>query len=68
MFVVDLIHEIGHAIRISHSDVQVLAVFAYYNGKIEVSNDDVLGIENLYGKPINSTLTPPLQPPKKVDE
>lgn len=46
-----LIHEIGHALGLSHSDVADSVMNAFYSGKIELGNDDVLAIQNLYGKP-----------------
>lgn len=59
-----LTHEIGHALGLSHSDVVDSVMFAYYNGKIELADDDILAIENLYGKPLktDSTPTSPLLP------
>lgn len=52
-----LIHEIGHTLGISHSSDQDAVMFAYYNGKSELSADDILAIQNLYGKPQNISPT-----------
>lgn len=43
-------------------------MFAYYNSKVELSDDVVLDIVNLCVKPINTTVIPTLQPPIKRDE
>lgn len=44
-----------------------MIVKSYNNCKIELGDDDVLAIQNQYGKPINTTSVIPLQPPKKED-
>lgn len=53
-----LIHEIGHTLGLSHSDVPDSVMFAYYSGKIKLDNDDILAIQNLYGKSKNTSITP----------
>lgn len=56
-----LIHEIGYARGISDSDLLASVMFAYNNGKTELSDDILLAFQNLYGKSINTILLPPLQ-------
>lgn len=62
-----LTHEIGHTLGISHSSDQDAIMFAYYSGKTELGTDDILAIQNLYGKPQNispttTTLVPDTTP------
>lgn len=40
-------------------------MLAYYKSKIELSDDDVLSIQNFYDNPTNTTLISPLQPAKE---
>ena len=42
-------------------------MFAYYNGEIELS-DDVLGIQNLYGKPQQNMVPVSTTPRSPVEE
>ena len=55
-----LIHEIVHAVGLSLSDLSASVMFAYYNGKIELSDYDVLAVQTLYGKLQNTSVLPTL--------
>nr|XP_047122960.1 stromelysin-2-like [Hydra vulgaris] len=51
------IHKIGHSLGLYHSSVQNSLMYPYYKGtkdlNIQLHEDDILGIQNLYGsKPI----------------
>ncbi|MGP1933133.1 MAG: matrixin family metalloprotease [Arsenophonus sp. NC-XBC3-MAG3] len=48
-------HKIEHVIGVGHSDVNHSIMFAYHNGATELSNDDILAIQNLYGIPYGKT-------------
>ena len=63
-----LIHEIGHAIVLSHSDVSDSVMFAYHNGKIELIDDDILAVQNVYGKSQNTSVLPIIEtlPPPSI--
>lgn len=68
-----LIHESGHAIRISYSDVADSVMFAYYNGKSNLGNDDILAVQNVYGRLhsnvyIITTSSPPSSPTSREDD
>lgn len=44
------VHEIGHALGLSHSGVEPAIMFAYYDGNIRpVHPDDKMGIHTIYG-------------------
>lgn len=44
------VHEIGHALGLSHSAVESAVMFAYYGGIIrDMHADDKMGIHNIYG-------------------
>lgn len=45
-----LIHEIGHTLGLQHSGDQNSIMFPYYKESFILSNDDISGIEYLYGK------------------
>jgi len=46
------IHEIGHLLGLSHSEDQRAIMFAYYSAdRVNLSDDDVQGIQALYGEP-----------------
>lgn len=44
------VHEIGHALGLSHSGVESAVMFAYYEGNIRaIHSDDKMGVHNIYG-------------------
>lgn len=58
------IHELGHALGLSHSNVASAIMFPTYNGiKRTLDPDDIQGIQSIYGAP-GSGGGPP--PPKKL--
>lgn len=60
-----LIHEIGHALGIAHSNDRNSIMFAFYSGdKLELGNDDINAIQSLYGSPTvnNQPTTSPIKP------
>ncbi|WP_138431997.1 M10 family metallopeptidase domain-containing protein [Fodinibius saliphilus] len=45
-------HELGHSLGLGHSQVQGSLMYAYYDGSHRyLSQDDIDGIQNLYGPP-----------------
>jgi hypothetical protein len=50
------IHEIGHALGLSHSAISNAVMYAYYNGvKQSLSSDDIQGIQSIYGAAAGSS-------------
>lgn len=50
------IHEFGHALGLEHSNVQESIMYPWYKGyvpDVKLTKDDILGIQQLYGKPIH---------------
>lgn len=50
------IHEFGHSLGLEHSNVRESIMYPWYKGyvpDVKLTNDDILGIQQLYGKPIN---------------
>ncbi|XP_049808976.1 stromelysin-1-like [Schistocerca nitens] len=46
-----LVHEIGHTLGLAHSTANTSIMYPIYNSSnIELSKDDILGIQSLYGK------------------
>jgi len=48
-FLSTAIHELGHAIGLDHSANQNAIMYPYYNGKIELSSEDISGAQAIYG-------------------
>lgn len=61
-------HEFGHALGLSHSDVQGALMYPYYAGYVPdftLPRDDINGIQALYGRPrerVTTTTAPPPSP------
>lgn len=51
-----LIHEIGHSLGLAHSNDPGSIMYPFYSLKFDLNNDDILGIQSIYG-------TPPPPPP-----
>lgn len=50
------IHEFGHALGLEHSNVRESIMYPWYKGyvpDVKLTKDDILGIQQLYGKPIH---------------
>ncbi|XP_049800135.1 macrophage metalloelastase-like [Schistocerca nitens] len=48
-----LVHEIGHTLGIAHSNQNTSIMYPFYNSSnIELSKDNILVVQSLYGKPI----------------
>jgi hypothetical protein len=45
-----LIHEIGHSLGLTHSEIKEDVMFPYYNGLMELSENDIDRIQDKYGK------------------
>jgi hypothetical protein len=45
-----LIHEIGHSLGLTHSDFKDDVMFPYYNGLMELSENDISRMQDKYGK------------------
>lgn len=48
-FLSTAIHELGHAIGLGHSANPNAIMYPYYNGKIELSSEDISGAQAIYG-------------------
>lgn len=69
------LHEFGHSLGLEHSNVRESVMYPWYKGffeNIELTNDDIRGIQALYGKPtkkpstttVATTTEPPTTTPK----
>jgi len=59
-----LLHELGHVLGLGHSDVTDAVMYASYQGlRHSLHQDDICGIQELYGTPCSSTPPPPPPPP-----
>jgi len=57
-----VLHEIGHALGLGHSDRPGAVMYPYYRLTAGLSNDDIAGIQALYGA-VSSTPAPAPPPP-----
>ncbi len=59
------LHEIGHALGLAHSDAPGAVMYPYYRLSAGLTNDDIAGIQTLYGTRGAQTGSsdPPQQPP-----
>ncbi|HMD71456.1 MAG TPA: matrixin family metalloprotease [Bryobacteraceae bacterium] len=55
------LHEAGHALGLAHSSNPNAVMYAYYHVAAGLTDDDIAGIQALYGKP--STAQPPTPTP-----
>jgi len=59
-FLSTTIHELGHAIGLDHSANTNAIMYPYYNGKIDLSSEDINGAQAIYGPaPATNTTTAP---------
>jgi len=58
-----LLHELGHVLGLGHSDNSLAVMFASYQEvRRDLHQDDICGIQQLYGTPCSSTPPPPPAP------
>ena len=61
------LHEAGHALGLGHSDKPGTVMYPYYRQLTGLGQDDIAGIQDLYGRgggsPGNGPPQPPVQPP-----
>ncbi|NP_001296676.1 matrix metalloproteinase-14-like precursor [Hydra vulgaris] len=64
------VHEIGHSIGLEHSNVKEALMFPWYRVQdvrdIQLSDDDVLGIQSIYGSKKSIMLPSTVTPTKKM--
>ncbi|XP_017781282.1 PREDICTED: matrix metalloproteinase-14-like isoform X2 [Nicrophorus vespilloides] len=63
-------HEFGHSLGLSHSDVRSALMAPFYRGYepfFELDQDDVDGIQALYGKKTSRRVDPPQKQPKPFE-
>ncbi|XP_068729853.1 matrix metalloproteinase-24-like [Montipora capricornis] len=56
------VHEFGHSLGLEHSNVRESIMYPWYKGylpNIQLTDDDIKGIQALYPKPTVQTFTPP---------
>src|SRR3990167_6186524 len=49
-----LTHEIGHSLGLIHSNYKIDVMYPFYNGVMELSENDIIRITNKYGKSSNN--------------
>ncbi len=55
------LHELGHSLGLSHSDMNSAVMAPFYNAFLyDLQEDDILGIQQLYGQPSNSCSNQPM--------
>ncbi|XP_073249979.1 uncharacterized protein [Porites lutea] len=60
------VHEFGHSMGLEHSNVRESIMYPWYKGyfpNIELTEDDILGIQALYGKPTQTPTPSPTPTP-----
>ncbi|XP_068705205.1 matrix metalloproteinase-24-like isoform X1 [Montipora foliosa] len=63
------VHEFGHSLGLEHSNVRESIMYPWYKGyhkNIQLTNDDTMGIQALYGKPSNPPIPTPQIPTNRV--
>jgi Matrixin len=57
-----VLHEAGHALGLGHTDQPGAIMYPYYRMGMQISNDDIAGIEALYGPPNGNATVAPATP------
>lgn len=57
------LHETGHALGLGHSDQPAAVMYPYYHVAAGLSDDDIAGIQALYGPPASTTPATSSNPP-----
>jgi hypothetical protein len=58
-----VLHELGHALGLGHSDNPSAVMYPYYKRVLELSTEDITAIRLLYPAPGTPTGNPPVKPP-----
>jgi len=57
------LHEAGHALGLGHTSQTGALMYPYYHFATGLTDDDIAGIQALYGSPGAQTVMPPVTPP-----
>jgi hypothetical protein len=57
------LHEAGHALGLGHSGLPGAVMYPYYRIQTGLTDDDIAGIQALYGPSVAPPVAPPVQPP-----